>query len=86
MNPILSKLRSDLKKNADAGAKKSFQRFFREEAKFYGVKTGTVGKISKWEKWIKSQKTGVVIEKIVNHQFEWKNEGDQIKKEPDLYR
>jgi 3-methyladenine DNA glycosylase AlkD len=46
MNPILQKLRADLKKSADPSTKMGFQRFFKEKVKCYGVKTGTVGKIA----------------------------------------
>ena len=47
MNSILSEIRADLKANTDAKTQKSFQRFFKEEVKYYGVKTETVGKIAK---------------------------------------
>ncbi|HEX9933831.1 MAG TPA: DNA alkylation repair protein [bacterium] len=46
MNPILKNLRAELKRNADASTKKSFQRFFKEEVKCYGVKTPTVRRIA----------------------------------------
>jgi 3-methyladenine DNA glycosylase AlkD len=46
MNSLIIRLRAELKKNADPAVKKSFQRFFKEEIKCYGVKTGTVGKIA----------------------------------------
>jgi len=46
MNPIISRIRTDLKSNADAVTQKSFQRFFKEGVKCYGVKTGIVGKIA----------------------------------------
>ena len=51
MNPILSQIRKDLKAATDQKTQKSFQRFFKEQIKFYGVKTETVGKIAK-KYWI----------------------------------
>jgi len=47
MNSILTQIREDLKANTDLQTQKSFQRFFKEEVKYYGVKTETVGKIAK---------------------------------------
>ena len=47
MNNILSQIRSDLKATTDQKTQKSFQRFFKEQVKYYGVKTETVGKIAK---------------------------------------
>ncbi len=47
MNTILSQIRADLKANIDEKTRKSFQRFFKEEVKHYGVKTEAVGKIAK---------------------------------------
>jgi 3-methyladenine DNA glycosylase AlkD len=47
MNPVIAKIREELKANADEKTKKCFQRFFKEEVKYHGVKTGTVGKIAK---------------------------------------
>lgn len=47
MNNILAQIREDLKANTDQQTQKSFQRFFKEQVKYYGVKTGTVGKIAK---------------------------------------
>jgi 3-methyladenine DNA glycosylase AlkD len=46
MDKIISKIRKELKKNSDAKTRKSFQRFFKEPVKCYGVKTGVVGKIA----------------------------------------
>ena len=51
MNPILSQIRKDLKAATEQKTQKSFQRFFKEQIKFYGVKTETVGKIAK-KYWI----------------------------------
>jgi len=50
MQRLVERIRQDLKASADEKTQKSFQRFFKEKAKFYGVKTGTVGKIAK-EYW-----------------------------------
>jgi 3-methyladenine DNA glycosylase AlkD len=52
MNPILAEIRKELKANVDPQAQKSFQRFFKEQVKYYGVKTEVVGKIAKkyWKK------------------------------------
>ena len=47
MNNILSQVRAELKANTDPKTQKSFQRFFKEQVKYYGVKTETVGKIAK---------------------------------------
>jgi 3-methyladenine DNA glycosylase AlkD len=47
MNDILSQLRQDLAASADPQIQKTFQRFFKEQVKYYGVKTPTVGKIAK---------------------------------------
>ncbi|MGO8806467.1 MAG: DNA alkylation repair protein [Candidatus Bathyarchaeia archaeon] len=47
MDTILAQLRSDLKANADPQTQKTFQRFFKEHVKYYGIKTPTVGKIAK---------------------------------------
>ncbi len=47
MNSILGEIRKELKANTDQKTNKSFQRFFKEQVKYYGVKTETVGKIAK---------------------------------------
>ena len=47
MSGILAELREELKANADPQTQKSFQRFFKEEVKYYGIKVPTVGKIAK---------------------------------------
>ncbi len=44
---IIKAVRADLKANADEATRASFQRFFKEEAKCYGVKTGTVTKMAR---------------------------------------
>jgi len=48
---VINKIRTELKEKTEEKTKKSFQRFFKEEVKYYGVKTGEVGKLSKkyWE-------------------------------------
>jgi 3-methyladenine DNA glycosylase AlkD len=51
MQRLIERIRQELKASADEKTQKSAQRFFKEKAKFYGVKTGTVNKIAKkyWE-------------------------------------
>ncbi|MCL4378788.1 MAG: DNA alkylation repair protein [Actinobacteria bacterium] len=46
MNRIIKEIRAELAKNTDEATQKSFQRFFKKEVKYYGVKTGVVGKIA----------------------------------------
>jgi len=46
MNPTIQKIRESLKENIDNKTQKSFQRFFKEEVKYYGVKVATVRKIA----------------------------------------
>ena len=55
MNNILAQIREELKANTDQQIQKSFQRFFKEQVKYYGVKTEVVGKIAK--KYWKQVKT-----------------------------
>jgi 3-methyladenine DNA glycosylase AlkD len=55
MNSILAELREELKANTDLQTQKTFQRFFKEEVKYYGVKVPTVYKIAK--KYWKQVKT-----------------------------
>ena len=52
---MLAQIREELKANTDQKTQKSFQRFFKEQVKYYGVKTETVGKIAK--KYWKQAKT-----------------------------
>jgi len=47
MDNLLAQIRADLKSNSDEKTKQSAQRFFKEQAKFYGLKTEIVGKIAK---------------------------------------
>jgi 3-methyladenine DNA glycosylase AlkD len=47
MDSILVDLRAELKGSADAKTQQTFQRFFKEQVKYYGVKTPTVVKIAK---------------------------------------
>ena len=55
MNEILIRLRNELRTSVDATTLASFQRFFKETVKCYGVKTGTVEKIAdKYWKEVKS--------------------------------
>jgi len=51
MDPVIRKIREELEANRDEAASRSFPRFFREEVKYYGVKTGTVTKIAR-KYWI----------------------------------
>jgi 3-methyladenine DNA glycosylase AlkD len=55
MNYILAQIRQELKANTDQQTQKSFQRFFKEQVKYYGAKTEIVGKIAK--KYWKQVKT-----------------------------
>ena len=47
MNIILDNLKRDLISNADEKTKQSGERFFKEEVKFYGIKSAVVGRIAK---------------------------------------
>ena len=47
MNDIITQIRAELKANTDPQTQKSFQRFFKEQVKYYGVKTPTVRRIAK---------------------------------------
>lgn len=47
MDSIIESLRSELQINTDPAVTKGHQKFFKEGAKFYGVKTSVVHKISK---------------------------------------
>ena len=47
MDNLLSQIRADLKAATDQKTQQSFQHFFKEQVKYYGVKTETVGKIAK---------------------------------------
>ncbi|WP_440952441.1 DNA alkylation repair protein [Methanococcoides sp. FTZ1] len=46
MSDTLAKIREELEQNVDEKTKNSYSRFFKEEVKFYGVKTATVKKIA----------------------------------------
>lgn len=46
MESIISNLRVDLKSSADEATRNSFQRFFKEDVRFYGVKSQDVRKIA----------------------------------------
>jgi len=46
MNPTIQKIRESLKENTDNKTQKSFQRFFKEEVKYYGVKVAVVREIA----------------------------------------
>lgn len=47
MDPIIIQIRNDLTAQSDEKTRESFQRFFKEEVMYHGVKTGTVVKIAK---------------------------------------
>lgn len=47
MNNVLAQIRADFKAATDEKTQQSFQRFFKEQVKYHGVKTETVGKIAK---------------------------------------
>ncbi|MBI4722472.1 MAG: DNA alkylation repair protein [Candidatus Stahlbacteria bacterium] len=47
MNKIIQKIRAELKVNAEEKTNQSFQRFFKEPVKCYGVKSKIVGMIAK---------------------------------------
>jgi 3-methyladenine DNA glycosylase AlkD len=47
MNQIIQQIQQELRANADPQTKKTFQRFFKEQITYYGVKTATVKKIAK---------------------------------------
>ena len=56
MDPVIERIRQELKESADSQTQKSFQRFFKEEVKYYGVKVPTVTRIAqKCWKEIKSR-------------------------------
>ncbi len=61
MHEILRAVRDELKNNIDEATRQSFQRFFKEEAKCYGVKTATVNKIARkhWQEAKKLDKQGL---------------------------
>jgi 3-methyladenine DNA glycosylase AlkD len=57
MNSVVENIRKELMENFDAKTRNSFQRFFKEGVKCYGVKTGTVGSIAK-KYWKEIKDTG----------------------------
>jgi 3-methyladenine DNA glycosylase AlkD len=63
MNNVLVQIREELKANTDQQIKKSFQRFFKEQVKYYGVKTEVVSKIAKkYWKQIKTLEKQTIFE------------------------
>ncbi|HEY3375359.1 MAG TPA: DNA alkylation repair protein [Candidatus Aquicultor sp.] len=46
-NDVISAVRDELTAHVDEATKNSYNRFFKEEVSFYGVKSATVGKIAK---------------------------------------
>ena len=47
MDPVIVHIRKDLRNSADPAAQKTFQRFFKEEVQYYGVKVPIVRKIAR---------------------------------------
>jgi len=47
MDPVIAYIRKDLRISADPATRKTFQRFFKEEIKYYGVKVPIVRKIAR---------------------------------------
>ena len=47
MDPVIARIRNDLRASIDLSTQAGFQRFFKEEVKYYGVNVPTVGKIAK---------------------------------------
>jgi len=47
MDPVIIHIRKDLRNSADPTTRKTFQRFFKEEVKYYGVNVPTVRKIAR---------------------------------------
>ncbi|MBN1682095.1 DNA alkylation repair protein [Candidatus Bathyarchaeota archaeon] len=63
MDPVIIAIRNDFKENADPIEKEKYQRFFKEEAKFYGVKMGQTNKIAnKYWKEIKHKKKNEIFD------------------------
>jgi 3-methyladenine DNA glycosylase AlkD len=61
MDPVIARIRKELRENADPVTQRSFRRFFKEEVKYYGVKTGPVVKIAKkyWNEIKSREKTEI---------------------------
>ena len=58
-NNIIKRIRQGLKEKADEDVKRCGERFFKEQVKFYGMKTPDVSKIGKeYFKEIKGQEQG----------------------------
>lgn len=47
MNQVISRIRTELQNSVDEGTQGSFQRFFKEEVKCYGVKSAVVERIAR---------------------------------------
>jgi 3-methyladenine DNA glycosylase AlkD len=73
MNPVIAKIREELEAGADEKTGMSFQRFFKEEVTYYGVKTGTVAKIAKkhWSevKLFSKQKIFALCEELLRSDY-----------------
>jgi 3-methyladenine DNA glycosylase AlkD len=61
LDGIIKKIRTELEINVDEKTKQGYQRFFKTPVKYYGVKTGTVGKIAKkyWQEVKKLNKKDI---------------------------
>lgn len=63
MNQIVKGIRNDLNLNSDKDVQKSAQRFFREEVRYYGVKSGVVLKIAnKYWREVKNLKKSEIFQ------------------------
>jgi len=63
MDPLITQIRNELKRNADPKTQQNFQRFFKERVRYYGVKTGPVVKIAKkyWNEINSREKTEIFL-------------------------
>ena len=63
MDPIIAAIRRDLRENTDPQTRKTFQRFFKEEVKSYGVKVPSVNRIAQkyWKQVSKSEKKKIFL-------------------------
>lgn len=62
MDPVILRIRQELRELADPEIRKTSQRFFREEIRCYGMKTATVNAIAKqyWKR-VKSREKGEIF-------------------------
>ena len=62
MDPVIQHIREELQENRDEKTQKNFQRFFKEEIRYYGVKTAIVGKIAdRYWKEVKTRKKAEIF-------------------------